>query len=612
MKRLAWVSSLVAVCAVFAPGFAACGGTQQPNGFDRDSGAPGMKEAGVDAPARDSYVPVLKYDGGGETSGCGAHCSADLHDVLDCHNVVLMTCPASEGCGPGGMCVPACESAADNKSTVGCDYYSVDPATDGEADGACFAAYIANTWTGPVSLTLEYAGATIPLDNLAVIPSGSGASITYSPLPGGMLPAGQLAILFLNDSTATAEGDGVNCPAGIVAAVTAMPTSSEVTEVLNAAFHITSSAPVVAYDIFPYGGSSGYISSATLLIPTTAWGTNYLAVDSFAMSEVALPTSQPFIQIAANQDDTQVTLSPTVSIVGGTGVAPAAMGVPTTYTLQTGQVLQLKQDTELNGTPIQSNKPVGVWGGNSCMNINVTDVACDSGHQELFPINALGNEYVAVRYRPRVASMPDEAPPWRIMGAVDGTTLTYDPPTPPTGAPTTVDSGQLVMFYAPGPFVVTSQDNKHPFYMSAHMGGVEFDSMDYDTGDPEHVNIMPPQEYLQSYVFMTDPTMSNTNLVLIRSKATSGAFEDVTLDCVTGPVPGWTPVGTTGTYEYAWVDLVVDAVPQGACNNGYHTIKSTAPFGLTVWGWDEAVSYAYPAGASVQPINTVVVLPTPK
>jgi hypothetical protein len=40
---------------------------------------------------------------------------------------------------------------------------------------------------------------------------------------------------------------------------------------------------------------------------------------------------------------------------------------------------------------------------------------------------------------------------------------------------------------------------------------------------------------------------------------------------------------------------------------------------LTIWGWgtnkssvfSEACSYAYPAGASVQPINTVVVLPTP-
>jgi hypothetical protein len=610
MKRV--TLSLAAALVVGASTFASCGGQNVNNGFGHDGGA--SSKDGTTGPGNsDGKVPVFKYDGGSETGGgCDTHCSADLHDVLDCHNTLLMTCPASEGCGPGGTCVPACQSAAANQSTVGCDYYSIVPAGGADlADGSCFAAYIANTWDGPVSLTVEYNGMSIPLDNLAVIPTGSGASITYAPLPGGMLPAGQLAILFLNDEPAMGGlGDVAHCPAGVTAAVSGTPAFADTTAIING-FHITSSAPVVAYDIFPYGGSTAYISSATLLIPTTAWGTNYLAVDSYAASKIA-PGTKPFIQIAAAQDGTEVTLSPTVAIVGGTGVAPAAMGVPTTYTLNAGQVVQFLQETELNGTPIKSNKPVGVWGGANCMNIGLEASACDSGHQELFPISALGSEYVGVRYRPRDPAQPAEAPPWRIMGAVDGTTLTYDPPTPPTGAPTTINSGELVLFVSAGPFSVKSQDAMHPFYVAAHMGGQNYEGGDYLTGDPEHVNVMPAAEYLTSYIFMTDPTMKNTNLVLVRPKSTMGTFADVTLDCMTGPVPGWTPVGVSGEYEYAWVDLVVAGKAQGACNNGYHSIKSTAPFGLTVWGWDQYVSYAYPAGASVQPINNVVVLPTPK
>jgi hypothetical protein len=58
----------------------------------------------------------------------------------------------------------------------------------------------------------------------------------------------------------------------------------------------------------------------------------------------------------------------------------------------------------------------------------------------------------------------------------------------------------------------------------------------------------------------------------------------------------------------------------GNCDNGRHEIKSNAGFGMTVWGWgssasgfsSQAVSYGYPAGASVQAINTVVVVPNPK
>jgi hypothetical protein len=80
----------------------------------------------------------------------------------------------------------------------------------------------------------------------------------------------------------------------------------------------------------------------------------------------------------------------------------------------------------------------------------------------------------------------------------------------------------------------------------------------------------------------------------------------VTLDCA-GVLTGWQPIGNGGVYEYTRVDLVVNGMGQGTCNNGVHSASSTAPFGLTVWGWDTAVSYAYPAGMSTLPINSVLV-----
>ena len=42
------------------------------------------------------------------------------------------------------------------------------------------------------------------------------------------------------------------------------------------------------------------------------------------------------------------------------------------------------------------------------------------------------------------------------------------------------------------------------------------------------------------------------------------------------------------------------------------TAESTGRFGVMVWGLDSCSSYAYPAGGSVAPINTVIVPPTPK
>ena len=243
-------------------------------------------------------------------------------------------------------------------------------------------------------------------------------------------------------------------------------------------------------------------------------------------------------------------------------------------------------------------------------------------HQQIPPVKALGHEYVAARYRNRLSTL-DEAPPWRFVGAVDGTVLTYDPPQ--TGGPTTLSQGQMVEWDAKGPYVVRSQDAQHPFFFGAHMTGCFTLPGNYASpvgcaGDPEFVDVIPPDQYLASYIFFTDPTYPETNLVFVRKKGSDNQFHDVTLDCQ-GVLGGWTNVDAAGNYQFTRADLQTGNFAKvGNCDNGRNAAHSDVPFGLTIWGWgtnastgffSEACSYAYPAGASVQPINTVVVPPTP-
>ncbi len=542
-------------------------------------------------------------DGG---SGCQSTCSADLHSVVDCNGNTTMMCSADQGCA-NGTCVDACDAAAANKSSIGCEYYSVDPDIIDEGTGACFAAYVANTWGAPITITVDRDGQSLPIDGFARVPSGAGQSITYAPLTGGMLPPNQVAILFLARYGAVLT----SCPSGITPAVTATDAAVHGTG-YGDAFHITTSAPVVMYDIFPYGGGESAATSATLLLPTSVWDVNYVAVDAFRQSMIA---GQPFIELVGQADGTMVTITPTAAIAGGPSVAAAGTGIATQYGLAKGQELQFTQDAELNGSVISSNQPVGVWGGASCLNIDVTVAACDSAHQEIAPVKALGNHYAAVRYRNRFTGM-EETVPWRIIGAVDGTTLTYSP-SAPTGAPTTLMQGQVAEFDSPGQFVVESQGSDYPFYMSAHMTGCQTVDPDGNDcrGDPEFVNIIPPEQYLSQYTFFTDPTYPETNLVLTREKV-NGSFADVNIDCV-GTVTGWTAIDSADDMEYTRVDLVTgNFMPVGNCNNGLHTATSPQRFGLVVWGWGsaattnfltQAVSYAYPAGASVKQINQVVI-----
>jgi hypothetical protein len=189
---------------------------------------------------------------------------------------------------------------------------------------------------------------------------------------------------------------------------------------------------------------------------------------------------------------------------------------------------------------------------------------------------------------------------------VDGTALSSDPPQP--GTPATLNRGQVSVFFTSQVFHVKAQDNDHPFYMAAHMTGSGEGS---GIGDPEYVNVIPPQQFLDSYLFVTDPTYRYTSLVLTRQKGKDGLFKDVTLDCM-GPITGWQPVGSGGAYETIRMLIVQNGQNVGGCSNGVHTATSDVPFGLTVWGYDQDVSYGYPAGMSLQPINNVVVPPVPQ
>ena len=616
-------------CAAFAALLWAAGcGSSSKNGFNPTNDG-GLVGDGGSGGSSGSGSGGLVGDGSTPVQCSGPHCSSDLRSLVDCEGNVLKTCPSNEGCS-GMTCVPACQAAIDNKSSLGCDYYAVDPDTMGGIGGgagACFAVYIANTWDTPVTLTMDYGGTSYDPSKFAYIPTGSGQNIQYAPIANATIPAGEVAILFLNDIPGANDLVGsLDCPPAVTPAFTDKDAATHGTG-LGSAFHITSTAPVSAYDIYPYGGGPTALTSATLLLPTSAWDTNYVAVTAYGPGLIL--EDLPVVAMVAEQDNTQVTINPTAAILAGTGVMAAPQGMATTYTINKGQLLQFTQSNPLDGSIIQSNNPIGLWAGKNSLGIQS---CCDeSAHQQIPPVRALGSEYVGVRYRNRYSGI-EESPPWRIIGAAKGTVLKWEPAVP-SGAPTTLDLGQVTSFNTNGPFVVSSQDSNHPFYVSAHMTGAEQFDPAYaggmmtsapgdGRGDAEFVNVIPPGEYLNNYVFFTDPTYPETDLVFVRVKGPAG-FQDVTLDCA-GTLTGWQPIGTSGNYEYTRFDLVTGNFQgTGSCNNGRHEAKSKIPFGITVWGWGSAatgegmgqgfytqyVSYAYPAGAGVAPINQVVIPP---
>ena len=179
-----------------------------------------------------------------------------------------------------------------------------------------------------------------------------------------------------------------------------------------------------------------------------------------------------------------------------------------------------------------------------------------------------------------------------------------------------LSAGQAVEFGTSGFFRVRSQGEDHPFVLTQYMSGGLFSAVTrqdgtqpkpYGTagcglGDEDWVHVMAPAQFLQRYVFFTDPTFATTNLVLTRRRDGAG-FHDVAIGCL-GVVSGWETVGNDGDYQVAHVDLIRGNVPQGQCGSSRHEAWSDGAFGLTVWGTDWCASYAYPAGGGFRRINS--------
>lgn len=536
--------------------------------------------------------------GGGSTETLG--CSSDLQYVVAEDGTVVQQCPPDQGCS-GGQCIEACQAAADSQGNVGCDFTIATPHFYVGIAPPCFAVFLANNWPKDANITITRAGQSYDVSSFGRIPTASDDESTWLNIPAAGVPPQEVAVLFLSqDPSSSNGGNPLTCP--IPPAINSAGGSAVNGTGVGEAWHIVTDVPVSAYDILPYGGADSYLPSAELVLPTTAWGTNYIAV-------LPPPSSgPPWGQVTAFQDGTVIDVVPTVALPGGGPVPAGPANMVTQYTLDAGQYVQW-QGAAMTGTVISSNNPVAFTGGDGyiCYSSATSGGGgCDSAHQQIPPVSAFGSEYVAPPYRTRGTA--PESIRYRVLAAVDGTTLTYDPPIP--GAPATLGAGQVADFETTSAFRIISQDEDHPFYVGQIMSGNGVAGNPDGKGDEEYVNILPPAQWLSKYVFFTDPTYPTTNLVLVRT-AIDGTFSPVNLECL-GEVQGWVDVGTDGRFQITDVDLIREGVPNGGCSNGPQVAESDAPFGLMVWGLDWFSSYSYPAGGNVAPINQVVVPPTPK
>ncbi|MCA9692827.1 MAG: IgGFc-binding protein, partial [Myxococcales bacterium] len=357
------------------------------------------------------------------------------------------------------------------------------------------------------------------------------------------------------------------------------------------AFRIATDLPVLATQYNPVGGASGFTTDASLLLPTHTLGLDYLH-----MAWTQGHGNGSALDIVVTEDNTTVTIIPTINVPGGGGLPAMTAGQPTQVVANRYDFIQIMEGLngpDLTGSEIHATAPVAVFGGHSCADIPTTATsACDHIEEQIFPLETWGKDYIAARNPPRPPQNP-EPMVWRILAAEDNTTVTFDPPVS-IGAMVNLNAGDWVQFQDTQNFHVTAND---PVLVVGYLIGCTGTALwpnDCD-GDPYMVQMVSTEQYLKDYVFLIDDSYEKDFAQLIRP---TGAAVDV--GCL-GVVPEnrWTPVGGSG-FDVATIDMNPG---EAMCAPGTNEASSDQGFGVLVSGRAHAASYAYPGGLALQVIN---------
>ena len=511
--------------------------------------------------------------------------------------------------GTFGPSIPAsddpktCAEAAASKSYVGCDYWPT---------------VLANVvWS---------------IFDYAVVVANAGATTAQVTVtgPGGVnqmqtVAPGALAKIYLPWVKSLKGADTDSCG-------NSLPLTAS-TLVTGGAYHLVSTVPVIVtqFNALEYKGQGGpagkdwsacpgntpcnqqpfdgmpigcfsFTNDSSLLLPSTALTGNARIVaypgetltgqgqDGGVETVNAMASTLTVTGINANTH-VKVLLSPTADILAGPGITATPSSGELDLTLGAGDVAQLVTDLgdkyDLSGSLVQADQPVQVITGSPCSFVPENTAACDHLEQSVFPAETLGKRYFVT-----VPTAPGGQPYGhvvRMVGNVDGTTLTYAPGNPGK-CPTKLDAGQVAdcgIVYTD--FEVTGSSE---FVVATFQLGGSLVDPTGGLGDPSQSLFASVEQYRVKYVFLSPDDYSQNWMDIVMPSGT-----DLWLDGMM--IQPANPETIADGYEVARIGLT-------AVNGGAHTLEATHPVGVQVLGYGEYTSYQYPGG-----LNLALIAPPP-
>ena len=501
---------------------------------------------------------------------CGADGKASNEKLGDCYG-------ADQAC-VGGACKSGCEAVATQGSNVGCEFWAVD--LDQEYDftnnaaGAAWGIVVANPGGQPADVVIEQNDA----------PVGQPAQIALT--KHILVPSGGVETV----SMPTREVDG-----------SLMGTNEGAGTVLSSrAFRITSSAPIVVYQLNALAQT--YSNDGSLLIPTNGLGKVHRVLawpTGNPISVLGLPASRAYITVVGVAAGTNVTIRTSTPTVAGAGYPALAKNGEVTVKLGPFDVFNLESDgmpgdfsgstvvadqpvvvftgTELSGSPGDtSGIPSPPGGGGTC--------CLDHLEEQLFPVESYGKNFAIPHSAIRSNTGYVEPDVIRIMGVA--TTATVKTNLAPPNDSFTLAPGEVKETWTQKDFVLEATE---PVAVGQVLVSQEQVDGPY-TGDPSLTIFPAVDQFRRNYLFAV-PTSWDTNFVVISMP--KGA--SVTIDGM--PIPASCASRVMGTVAGTDYESRTCALASGP-----HKMAGDKPFGITAYGYGRAGSYAFVGGANVTKI----------
>ncbi|MBW2525819.1 MAG: IgGFc-binding protein [Deltaproteobacteria bacterium] len=530
-----------------------------------------------------------------------------------------------------GVCSLLCDEAFEQKSNVGCEYLAADLdnamiSYTKNASAQQYAVVVSNPQPDvPVALRIERD------DGLPGQPSRPilVAEAVIAPL--------NLRVFKLGPR----EVDG--SPPG------QFDTGSH-TALTRAAYRITSDFPVVAYQFNPLENVGVFSNDASLLKPREA-----LTFDTQGLSlayvvagwpQTIAHTDDPntnfsarspinlraFLTVVATRPDTRVRVTSTTAVVGGGPVADTPPGGTIEMVLDAFDVLNLETgdfNADFTGSLVEADAPVAVFVGSEASDApqfsKLSERRCCADHleEQLDPVRTAGKRFVLTHSPSRTGAVAaagatlDVAPEpeyVRFVAARDRPTRVTTSLAAPDHDFVLSGLGDWREVETTRDFVAESDEPIHVAQIQASQDAANI-PRGLPGGDPSLLVVPPVEQYRADYVFLT-PDKYAFDFVTIAAPVDATVYLDARrVDdswCEVAPADGWTdeqrgdrPLEFSAyrcQLSFAAVDPYTGEVLPGEQNDGVHRIIADAPVGVTVFGFDAYVSYAYAAGTELREI----------